>query len=67
LQERLQTFVSGDDGETEFQATLELAQIVRELAHRGPGQLQLCRAVMRVLADYIHERDQATSAEVAAW
>ena len=67
FQQRVEAFASGGEGGAEFQESLELARMVRELSHRGRGELRLCQAILRAVDEYLHARDQVSSPELTAW
>ncbi len=56
LQERARAFAQGLEEDPAFRQALELARLVREIAHEGEHELAGCRAILRGFAEYLRSK-----------
>jgi GAF domain-containing protein len=56
LREQLRAFSAGIEADASYEKTLELAQLLREIAQAGEPELQLCQTVVRGIAEYVRTR-----------
>ncbi|HEY0601596.1 MAG TPA: GAF domain-containing protein [Herpetosiphonaceae bacterium] len=58
MRDRVDAFIAHTQEETRYQQTLELAQVVQEIALHGPSEIAACQTILRGFADYLRARPQ---------
>jgi GAF domain-containing protein len=58
LQQGARTFAAGLEEDPTYRRAMELAQLVRQIAQRGEDEAELCRTILRGVADYLRSRPE---------
>jgi GAF domain-containing protein len=67
LREGVETFVGGVEDDASHRRALELAELVREICHRGDEEFKACKTVLEGFAQYLRSKPHPENEEEALW
>ena len=67
LREGMGTFVGGVEEDPAHRRALELADLVREISHRGEEEFTACKTILEGFTEYLRSKPQSEDEEGALW